>query len=202
MVKRALLACFLGEILDMLLGLSPSIIALPLGYSPVIILDLETHLHYNTGMSNETTAPSTFTTKNINRRDLVQMSELSDDLDEHDIVFVQNRGVLDAVMMRPGKMLSILDGNGGSQALACTIHDRVKQDELLTLTDRDISILRAVGQLGNGRLVDIAGAVQRESSNIHRALQNLVDQEMVDRSTGSEITYNLTGLGRRTIEDA
>lgn len=149
-------------------------------------------------MNDRTTNPQ-LTTRDINRRDLMRMSKLSGYLDAHDVIYVNNRGELDAVMMRADKVLAILD-DGGAQALASAVRDRLRQDTLPTLTDRDISILSAIGELGNARLVDIAVAVERESSNIHRALQEMVDYEMVDRSMGGDITYSLTGLGRRAIE--
>lgn len=149
-------------------------------------------------MNDRATNPQ-LTTHDINRRDLMRMSKLSGYLAAHDVIYVNNRGELDAVMVRADKILAILD-DGGAQALASVIRDRLRQDTLPTLTDRDISILNAIGELGNARLVDIAVAVKRESSNIHRALQEMVDCEMVDRSMGNDITYSLTGLGRRTIE--
>lgn len=131
----------------------------------------------------------------------MRMSELSDCLEEHDVIYVNNRGELDAVLVRADKMLAILD-DGGAQALAAAVWDRLRRDTLPTLTDRDISILRAVGELDSARLVDIADAVNRESSNIHRALQNMVDYEMVDRLTAEgDITYRLTDLGRQVIQN-
>lgn len=150
-------------------------------------------------MSNNETPLPQLVTRDINRRDLMKMSELSDRLAEADIIYVNNRGELDAVMMRADKALILLDNN--VQSLATAIRDRRKQDTLPTLTDRDISILRALGNLDNARLVEIADAVNRESSNIHRALQNMVDYEMVDRQANDDITYTLTSLGEQVIQD-
>jgi DNA-binding IclR family transcriptional regulator len=77
----------------------------------------------------------------------------------------------------------------------------MEQDKLPVLTDRYIVILRAVDKLGNSRLTEIADEIEQYPSNVHRALQEMVDWDLVIREDSDEIRYSLTGLGVKSIQE-
>lgn len=134
------------------------------------------------------------TIKEISHRNLLQTKQLSEDIESHDALLLTNRGKLSAVIVDAEKVDEL--GN-----LAPIVEERLRQDDRVVLTEKDIAILSAINDLGSARLADIAERIDRQSSNIHRPLQSLVDVDLVNRTEGEEILYSLTSQGVEFIQE-
>ena len=143
---------------------------------------------------------NTLTTQEITRQDLLQMSELSGWLDESDILLISNRGELDAVMTRPLSLVNLLTSDTATRLLTSIINQRLAEDDVTSITERDVAILKVLTRSPNIRLAELAEKLSQQPSNLHRRLQSLVDGELVLRQENGEILYSVSSLGQSAIK--
>ncbi len=116
----------------------------------------------------------------IDKAELLQMAELSKRLKDGETLFVNRRGVFDAVVVGPKTLLEWLKGTR-TEALRKRITVRLKQDSALSLTEQQKELLQAVKENPKSRLIDLANALKQNPGNIHRRLLGLVGAGLVER---------------------
>jgi len=132
----------------------------------------------------------------IKRQDLLEMSSLTEKLDNNDLLYLTNRGKLDGVIARPGKLAEAMEYKAAKTAKA--IRARLKQ-KAVKPTEHDLAMMKVVKRRGGATLTDIGNEVNRETANIHGRLKLLCKRGFLRREERENILYHLTEEGLEAL---
>jgi DNA-binding MarR family transcriptional regulator len=116
-------------------------------------------------------------------------------------MFITRRGELDTVIMRPERLLALIESRAGD--LAQVLRERLFAAPPVVITERMAALMKVLKKHPDSRLMDIASKLDQAAGNIHSRLGGLVRRGLVlrqDLEDDEHIVYRLTGVGEKALE--